>query len=80
MISGDMLLFMFFGVLVGFLLGYLLAFFSLKEECLGNLRIDRSDPDGPYIFLEMESKKGIEHIAKLESVSFKVVDENYTRK
>lgn len=68
------------GLLIGFVLGYILAKASMKEECLGNFRIDRSDPEeGPYIFLELESKNGIDHISNLDSVRFKVVNENYIK-
>lgn len=61
----------------------IVVYFSRKrserkyELIFGNLRIDREDPDGPYLFLELE--RPINDIAKNNIVSFKVVDESYTR-
>lgn len=44
----------------------------------GDLRIDRSDPDGPYLFLEISNS--IDVIAKKRRVWFNVIDKNYTRR
>lgn len=40
------------GLLVG--IGITIIYYRRKKEApLGTLRIDRSDPDGPYIFIEL---------------------------
>lgn len=41
----------------------------------GVLRIDRSDPDGPFMFLEIS--KGVNELSVKEHVTFAVKDENY---
>lgn len=38
---------------LGVLAGYTLFRFKLSHSSPGTLRIDRSDPDGPYLFLEL---------------------------
>ena len=42
---------------------------------VGDLRIDRSDPDGPYLFLEL--KKGVEAFKHDDYVILKVNESNY---
>lgn len=50
----------------------------LRMHTDGDLRIDRSDPDGPYLFLEISN--AIDVIAKKRRVWFNVIDKNYTRR
>ena len=50
-----------------------------KEEILGTLRIDNSDPDNVNgLFLEL--KVPIEHIVNKKVVTFRILKENYIRK
>lgn len=45
-------------------------------ETIGTLRIDRSDPDGPYMFLEIDSGKS--HLIDTnEFVTMRVEHESY---
>ena len=48
----------------------------LQKTCyIGTLRIDRSDEDGPYLFLELS--KNIPAFDKKKKVIMSVRDENY---
>lgn len=40
--------------LVGMFMGYILGKFLSRPRSIGAIRIDRSDKDGPYLFLELE--------------------------
>lgn len=46
---------------------------KVKPE--GQLRIDNSDPDGPFMFLEIY--KGVGDISKKDTVTLKVCNESY---
>lgn len=46
-----------------------------KVETFGDLRVDRSDPDGPYLFLELN--KSPDAFLDRETVTFKVVAKDY---
>lgn len=39
---------------VGVFMGYILAKVLNRPKTVGTIRIDRSDEDGPYLFLELE--------------------------
>lgn len=39
---------------VGVFMGYILAKVLSRPVSIGTIRIDRSDEDGPYMFLELE--------------------------
>lgn len=45
------------------------------NEAVGDLRIDRSDPDGPYLFLELD--KPLNTFEQEEYVVFRIKNENY---
>ena len=47
----------------------------IEEMNVGILRIDTSDPDGPYMFLELEV--GVEEVMSKKHVSLEVSTENY---
>lgn len=49
----------------------------IRTRVDGDLRIDRSDPDGPYLFLELSN--AVDTISGKKRVMFNVVDNNYTR-
>lgn len=38
---------------VGFILGFIFCHFKLKSRAIGTLRVDSSNEDGPYLFLEL---------------------------
>lgn len=43
----------------GIILGVLLERILIKNSHIGILRIDNSDGDGPYLFLELSKKKRV---------------------
>ncbi len=61
--------------MVGFLVGWGIAVAILRGKCVGTLRVDTSDPDGPFIFLE--ASKSIDAISSKKSVMLKVDLKNY---
>ena len=67
--------------IIGFIfgLGYLFGIVWTKwmetKRIAGTLRIDTSDPDGPYLFLELET--GVDEVMRTKVVSFEVSTESY---
>lgn len=59
------------GIVCGTFIGRLL----LKKHSVGTLRIDNSDPDGPYLFLELSTN--IPSFSKKKQVTLNVLDESY---
>lgn len=67
----------FIGIFVGIFIGTERMRKAIEEHSVGNLRIDRSDPDEPpQPFLEVTGGN-IETIARQKFVILKVVNENY---
>ena len=56
-----------------YMLGY--SFGKNKRKPIGTLRVDSSDPDGPYLFLELKTDPSV--ITKEESVLLKVDTKSY---
>ena len=59
----------------GLALGYVIANNKISKKPIGALRIDRSDPDGPYLFLELETDP--KFIENEEYITLKVIAKNY---
>lgn len=57
----------------GYVLGY--TFGRNKYKPIGTLRVDSSDPDGPYLFLELETDLNV--IKKEKYVLMKVDTRSY---
>ena len=66
-----------FGVFVGFVIGIIPLFISIikKDKPIGDLVIDRSDEDGPLLFLELNAP--LNRVEDKEKVELKVVHKNY---
>lgn len=63
-------------LVIGILIGFVLACFGVSLLSVGTLRIDRSDPDdGPYMFLELE--KNVHFVSSKKYVLLKVSNQNY---
>ena len=63
-------------LVMGFVLGIIVSPKMLEQsKPIGTLRIDYSDSDGPYIFLE--AKCSVEEIAKRKHVTLDVKQENF---
>ena len=67
----ELVMAFFVGVLLGFGIVYLMS----RDKPIGTLRIDSSDPDGPYMFLELES--GVGDICARKYVLLKVDTKSY---
>ena len=65
------------GVLIGVFVGTERMRKAVEEQSVGNLRIDRSEPDEPpRPFLELKNAT-IEMVSKKKFVILKVINENY---
>lgn len=62
-------------VVVGILIGYVVSFIIRRKHPVGFLRIDKSDPDGPYLFLEL--KKNVNEIIAQRTVLLEVKREDF---
>lgn len=60
---------------VGIILGVIFDKFLIKSSHIGTLRIDNSDGDGPYLFLELT--KSVSSFKKRKQVFMSVKEENY---
>lgn len=63
---------------VGMVIGGLVTFIFLKRkpsETMGCINIDRSDPDGPYLFLELSGS--VSELSGKDYAKFKVKNNNY---
>lgn len=64
------------GVGIGCLVMSLIQFKERNEQFIGFIRIDTSDPDGPWPFLE--SRIPMDQLMKRKYVIVRIVQENYT--
>lgn len=60
---------------IGILIGFIGASVIRRKHPVGFLRIDKSDPDGPYLFLEL--KKSINEIVTQKTVLLEVKREDF---
>ena len=70
-----MAIYLLISFIVGMTGGVLLKSLLLRPRVSGVVNIDRSDPDGPYLFLELE--EGIHELSMQEYVKFRVQNKNY---
>lgn len=69
---------LFFMLIAGLLFGLGIAqiiFLRKKDEPVGALRVDQSDPDGPYIFLELY--ESVEDLSKRKEAIVEVKIQDY---
>lgn len=59
----------------GVIVGSVITWIIFRPKTVGALRVDRSDPDGPYLFLELS--KGISEIASKSYVTLQVKIKDY---
>lgn len=62
---------------VGIIAGYVASAIRFTTHQIGTLREDRSDPDSPYLFLEID-KGGYQKIHSLPWVCMTVLLKDYT--
>lgn len=70
-----MILFTLFIFSIGIILGRLLRKKEEFKKSIGDLRIDMSDPDGPYLFLELKTNPNM--LIKMDYVVMKVNVKNF---
>lgn len=63
-------------LVIGVLIGYFGRGFVLHRKAIGVLRLDRSDPDGPHLFLEMK-EDSMQRIQNSKYVIMEVNLKNY---
>ena len=63
------------GILIGIFVGMVWRGTYLKSHAIGALRVDHSDPDGAYLFLELKGDPS--YIEKEKYVMLKVKVENF---
>lgn len=61
--------------LIGGVIGAILTKLISPTKTIGTLRIDMSDSDGPYLFLELD--KGVGDISREQYVQLKINTESY---
>ena len=71
----DILISIILSLATGFTIGRILAVRKYYKEPIGTLRVDSSDPDGPYLFLELETTPSV--IKKEKTVLLKVDTKSY---
>lgn len=62
-------------LVVGIMIGFISSIIYHKKKVKGVLRIDKSDPDGPYLFLELASDPAI--LEKQKYVTLEVNTKSY---
>lgn len=60
------------GVLIGIFIGMVWRGAYLKTNAIGDLRVDHSDPDSPYLFLELNNDQSVRTIEQQNYVMLKV--------
>lgn len=62
-------------VVIGIVIGFVVSSIIRRKHSVGFLRIDKSDPDGPYLFLEL--KKSVNKIVTQRTVLLEVKREDF---
>ena len=62
-------------VVVGIMIGFVVSSIICRKHPVGFLRIDKSDPDGPYLFLEL--KKSVNELVTQRTVLLEVKREDF---
>lgn len=62
-------------VVIGIVIGFVVSFIIRRKHPVGFLRIDKSDSDGPYLFLEL--KKSVNEIVTQKTVLLEVKREDF---
>lgn len=71
----DIILAIISACIMGMVLGYVISTHKSNKKPIGTLRVDSSDPDGPYLFLELATDTDI--LAKEKYVLLKVDTRSY---
>ena len=63
--------------LAGFMSGAVITIVVHCVRAVGDLRLDTSDPDSPFLFLELKKPGTIEHLRDEQFVTLRVNLKNY---
>ena len=63
------------GLIIGMIIGIVIVISIINRKSVGDLRIDDSDPDGVYLFLEL--KRPVAVVAKRRYVILRVNPKSY---
>ena len=66
-------------LLAGIIIGLIIGYCRIAKLTIGFLREDTSDPDSPYLFMEL-THSGLDKIHRNKIVILKVKLENYIQK
>lgn len=69
----DLIVLYIFGIVLGIFIGLQIAR-TMKPKTIGNLRLDHSDPDQPYLFLEFTQSPELLHNQKEVILKVKIED------
>lgn len=72
----DIVIALVVGALIGIFIGMVWRGTYLKTNAIGDLRVDHSDPDSGYLFLELNRDQNIHTIEQQNYVVLKVKVEN----
>ena len=64
-----------FMLLLGFVAGWIVHNIVTKTPVSGTLKVDSSDPDGPYLFLELE--ENVDVVKRKDCIMLKVDNSSY---
>ena len=62
-------------ILIGIFIGVVISAILRRKRPVGFLRIDKSDPDGPFLFLEL--KKNVEEVITQKIIVLEVKREDF---
>ena len=71
--------FVLIGVIIGLVVGVLFSWIC-RPKVIGYLRVDKTDPDGPYLFLETLDRETITSLPREREVILKVRVTDYSQK
>lgn len=63
------------GIITGMVIGFIISKLMFRFLSIGTLRVDHSDPDGPFLFLELS--KQIDSVVRKKYVIMRVKDKNF---
>lgn len=78
--STTYILYLIGAILLSFVAGFWIAGYfvkSEKREAFGTIHVETSDPDGPYIFLELDKMHTPDKLVNEKEVIFLVNAESY---
>lgn len=63
------------GLIIGFILGLFFMAFGFASKIVGTLRVDSSNEDGPYLFLELD--KSLPQVTSQKYAAIRVNTRSY---